>query len=81
MNPRETLTAWPEPLAPAELNRLHDQARRLAHELRREAVEDFWRGADTAFAATLGTAQRSALRLAQRLARHRRSRPSPNPEV
>ncbi|WP_137894950.1 hypothetical protein [Ramlibacter sp. 2FC] len=79
MSPSKTFPDWPASPAPAEFNRLHDEARCLALELRREAMEDFWRGADAAFAATLSPAQRSASRLAQRLARHRRSRPAPTP--
>ena len=58
----------------SELNRLHDQALRRAQQLRREAVDDFWRGADAAWAATLGGARRSAQRLARRLAHHARAR-------
>ena len=50
--------------------RIKDAALRQAQELRREAIDDFWRGADAAWAATLGGAQRSARRLAQRLIRH-----------
>jgi hypothetical protein len=53
---------------------LHDAARRRAQELRREAMGDFWRGADAAWAAMLSTAQRSAQRLGYRLARHARAR-------
>ena len=74
MTLRETSPSWPDPLAPAELNRLYDEARRRAGELRREALDDVWRGADAALASTLGSAQRSALRLASRLARHRSRR-------
>jgi len=51
-------------------NRLHDLALRRAQELRREAIDDFWRGADAAWAATLSGARRSAERLAHRLVRH-----------
>lgn len=54
--------------------RLHDLARRRAQVLRREAGDDFWRGADAAFQATLVSARRSAKRLAHRLARHVRGR-------
>ncbi|UUZ62086.1 hypothetical protein LP417_17420 [Polaromonas sp. P1-6] len=58
--------------------RLHDLARRRAQVLRREAITDFWRGADAVLAATLGGAHRSAQRLVdslvQRLARHERGR-------
>lgn len=57
--------------------RLHDLARRRAQELGREAGDDFWRGADAAFQATLLSARRSAQRLAHRLARHVRGRSAP----
>ncbi len=60
-----------------DFNTLHDAALRRAHELRREAMADFWRGADAAFEATLATASRSAQRLAHRLARHARGRSAP----
>lgn len=53
---------------------LHDQARRRAQVLRREAVDDFWRGADAVWSAGLATARRSAQRLAHSLARHGRTR-------
>ncbi len=59
---------------PTELSRLHTLAHRRAEELRREAIDDFWRGADAAWVATLGSARRSAQRLAYRLARHARAR-------
>jgi hypothetical protein len=54
--------------------RLHDLALRRAHELRQEAINDFWHGADSVLARGLATAQRSAQRLAHRLAQHRRRR-------
>lgn len=57
-------------LGPKELSALHDLARRRAQELRREAIDDFWRGANAAWAASLATARRSAQRLGHRLARH-----------
>ena len=60
--------------ASPDLNRLHDLALRRAQELRREAIDDFWRGADAAWAATLGGARRSAERLAHRLVRHGEAR-------
>lgn len=53
-----------------DYQRIKDAALHRAQELRREAIDDFWRGADAAWAATLGSAQRSALRLAYRLQRH-----------
>ncbi len=60
----------PRSLSAQEVNALHSLARRRAQELRREAIGDFWRGADAAWAASLATARRSAERLAHRLARH-----------
>jgi len=68
-------------ISPQELNGLHNRARRRAQELRREAIEDFWRGADAAWAATQDSARRSAQRLAHRLAQHvalRREQAEPN---
>ena len=62
------------PVTPSELNRLRDLARQRAQELRTEAIDDFWRGADAAWAATLNGARRSAQRLAHRLARHAQAR-------
>ena len=53
---------------------LHDVALRRAHELRREAIKDFWRGADAVWAAGAAVANRSAQRLAHRLAHHVRQR-------
>lgn len=61
-------------LGPKELSALHDLARHRAQELRREAIGDFWRGADAVLASTAEAAGRSARRLAQRLARHARGR-------
>ena len=62
--------ATPESTA---LAHLHDQARREARRLRREAVDDFWRGADAVWQRSLAggqaLAQRSAIRLKARLAR------------
>jgi hypothetical protein len=54
--------------------RLHDLALRRAHELRQEAIHDFWHGADAVLAHGLASARRSAQRLAHRLAQHRRRR-------
>ena len=59
------------------LNHLHEQALRRARELRREAVGDFWHGADAVWSAGLATARRSAQRLAHSLARHARQRQEP----
>jgi hypothetical protein len=63
-------------LGPKELSALHDLARRRAQELRREAIGDFWRGADTVLTSTTDAAGRSAQRLAHRLARHVRAQAS-----
>ncbi len=60
-------------LAPGALARLHDRAREDAEALRAETIDDFWRGANAAFGATLDTAQRSARRLAYRLSHRERS--------
>lgn len=64
-------------VTPSELNRLHDLARQRAQALRSEAIDDFWRGADAAWAATLNGARRSAQRLAHRLAHHAQARRTP----
>jgi len=53
---------------------LHDVALRRARELRREAIRDFWRGADAVWAGGVAAANRSAQRLAHRLAHHVRQR-------
>jgi len=53
---------------------LHDVALRRARELRREAIRDFWRGADAVWAGGVAAANRSAQRLAYRLAHHARQR-------
>lgn len=68
----------PEPTALAQL---HDQAKCEALRLRREAVNDFWRGADAVWqrglAGSQALAQRSAARLKASLARRaHRSTPS-----
>lgn len=59
---------------PALLHRLHDQALADARALRREAIADFWRGADGLLASTATQAQRTAERWARRLQRHTRLR-------
>ena len=56
-----------------DLNRMHDLALRRAHALRQEAMDDFWRGADAMWAATVASTCRSAQRLAHRLARRARA--------
>jgi hypothetical protein len=66
----------------AELNRRHEQARRRASELRDEAIDEFWRGVNTALWAQLSSAQRAATRLSQRLQRQLRGSalpPAPAP--
>ena len=62
----------PRPDQTGQMDDWHDLVQRRAHELRREAIRDFWRGADAMVAATAAQAGRSARRLAQRLARHTR---------
>ena len=57
-----------------QLNRLHDQARQSAPQLREEAIDEFWRGANAALWAQLSTARRAAARLAHRLQRHQQLR-------
>lgn len=52
------------------IQRLHDEALAEAQALRREAIADFWRGADGLLTDAATRARRSAERLAQRL-RHR----------
>ncbi len=59
--------------------RIREQAKQRAQELRRETIRDFWRGADSVWAAGLDTAQRSARRLAHSLARHAQARAAANP--
>lgn len=58
--------------------RIHDLARDHATQLRQEAVDDFWRGADAVWQRGLQSGQaaleRSATRLQARLARHARTR-------
>lgn len=60
----------------AELLRLHDAARQRAVALREEAIDEFWRGANGVLWAQLSSARRAAVRLAQRLQRHRQLRGS-----
>ena len=49
------------------LAQLHDQAKREARRLRREAVDDFWRGADAVWQRSLAGGQMLAHRRAPRL--------------
>ena len=60
-----------------ELERLHHAARIEAERLRREAIDDFWRGADALLSSAWVNARRSADRLAARLSRHSASRAAP----
>jgi hypothetical protein len=62
------------PADPLRFHRLHEQALAEAAALRREAIADFWRGADGLLASAATQLQRSGERLAQRLARHARQR-------
>ncbi len=52
------------------LARLHERAHAWAPRLREEAIDDFWRGADEVLRRGIGSSQRAALRLLQRLRRH-----------
>ncbi|MDO8449349.1 MAG: hypothetical protein Q7T10_11155 [Rhodoferax sp.] len=71
------------------LARLHDEAKAEAVRLRREAIDDFWRGANAVWQRCVetgqATAERSAARWKARLIRrtHERtgSAPTPNPTV
>ncbi|MDM4767093.1 hypothetical protein [Pelomonas sp. SE-A7] len=59
-----------------ELRRaLREQALREAEALRREALDDFWRGADALLSTATTTALRSARRLAHRLQRRTAATP------
>ena len=60
------------------LNRLHDLAKTEAVRLHREAVDDFWRGANTLWQRGQTSAQRSASRLQARLARRAQRRITPS---
>ena len=70
MNPQDTTQDY---------FRIKEQAKLRAQELRREAIGDFWRGADAVWAAGRDTARRSARRLARSLARHAQARPAELP--
>ncbi|MCA3239032.1 MAG: hypothetical protein ACK5RC_05060 [Curvibacter sp.] len=58
-----------------DYDRLKELARLRAQELRREAIDDVWRVAYAAWAASLASARRGAQRLARALGRHARARP------
>lgn len=67
----------PDPIARmslSDLNRLHDEALLQAAELREQAIDEFWRGANAALWARLSSARRAATRLSQRLQRHQQLR-------
>lgn len=68
----------PAGLDPAERNRLHDLARAQAHALREQALDDFWRGANTALDRGAASVGRSAQRLLYALARRERARSGVN---
>lgn len=55
-------------------DRLHDQARIEALALRREAMNDFWRGAGAALADPATQTLRASARLLARWRRHRLAR-------
>jgi hypothetical protein len=59
---------------PDELNRLHDAARERALQLRREAIDDFWRAADGLLADAVINSHRIADRLAASMRRHAQRR-------
>ena len=70
------------PTAPRRINadeseRLHVAARIEAERLRREAIDDLWRGADAVLSSAMVNARRSAERLAARLTRHAALRAAP----
>jgi hypothetical protein len=70
MNPQDRIAG----LSLDQLNRLHDEARRRADQLRDEAIDDFWRGANATLSAQVSAARRAATRLSQRLQHHRQLR-------
>jgi len=55
-----------------EIRHLHDLALADAQRLRREAIDDFWRGANGLLGEAALSARRAGVRLAQRLQRRRR---------
>lgn len=59
----------PHPLDHDLMHALHEQALADAERLRREAIDDFWRGADQVLGGWASGARRSAERLARRLQR------------
>jgi hypothetical protein len=60
-----------------EISRLHEQARIQAGALRREAIDDFWRGGNALVSDTVHGLQRASGRLAARLKRHSALRANP----
>jgi hypothetical protein len=70
-----TAPEWP-PRTQAERDRLRDDALERAHELRSEAIADFWRGTDQWMAEAVDQTRRAADRLAARLRQHAKQRGS-----
>lgn len=70
MKPQDAIAG----LGAADLNRLHDEARRRAITLRDEAIDEFWCGVNATLWAQLSSARRAATRLSQRLQHHRQLR-------
>lgn len=64
------------PLTTRQLHQQHDAAHIEAEALRREAMADFWRGADALLGHAWSSADRSARRLAHRLRRHLAAHPA-----
>jgi hypothetical protein len=60
-----------------EINRLHELARIQASALRREAIDDFWRGGNALLSDTVHGLRRASERLAARLKRHNTLRAAP----
>ena len=62
--------------SPEVNDRLHDFARIQAEALRREAIDDFWRGANALLSTAFTDANRASARLAARLRQHAKLRDS-----
>lgn len=56
---------------------LHQQALLRAEALRREAIDDFWRGSSAVLATAATRSLRTARRMAARLAHHRQASAQP----
>jgi hypothetical protein len=59
------------------LYRAHELAHARAIHLREEAIDDFWRGADSVLKRSLERSQRTAQRLLHRLRQHAERRGTP----